>query len=182
MDGISPSNDVSPLLAANVSVVAPFVEKAGVCFLKAINGAQKRVELGRTNHTRGRTIIGHEIHSTPNQRGIPRIMVTAPANPPTPPRKKLTMSSNHLSPPPRVIPSPQPCSFATPPRQTSMMAYRHAQCTHLTMVRLYTSELRCSVCLRVPSMGWLYRCSQDRELLLEQGVELGIQVSMSPVE
>jgi hypothetical protein len=47
----------------------------------------------------------------------------------------------------------------------------NGQCTHLTMTRLYTNEYRCSICLRIGSMGWVYRCTQDRELLLEENME-----------
>ncbi|PMD59238.1 uncharacterized protein K444DRAFT_591416 [Hyaloscypha bicolor E] len=51
------------------------------------------------------------------------------------------------------------------------MRFGNGQCTHLTMTRLYTSEYRCSICLRIGSMGWVYRCTQDRELLLEEDME-----------
>jgi hypothetical protein len=53
----------------------------------------------------------------------------------------------------------------------------NTQCTHMTVTRLYTQELCCSTCLRVPPLGWLYRCTQDRELLLEDDLERGIAVS-----
>ena len=45
------------------------------------------------------------------------------------------------------------------------------------MTRLYTSEFRCGVCFRVPTTGWLYRCTQDRELLIEDDAERGEVVS-----
>ncbi len=48
---------------------------------------------------------------------------------------------------------------------------RRGQCTHMTMTRYYTQEYRCSICLRLGSMGWLYRCTQDRELLIEKDLE-----------
>jgi hypothetical protein len=51
------------------------------------------------------------------------------------------------------------------------------QCTHLTMTRLYTTEFRCSMCFRAGSMGWVYRCTQDRELVLEDDMERGDEVS-----
>jgi hypothetical protein len=49
-----------------------------------------------------------------------------------------------------------------------------AQCTHLTMTRLY--GIRCQVCLREGSFGWVYRCTQDREVLLEDEMERGVEV------
>ncbi len=52
----------------------------------------------------------------------------------------------------------------------------NGQCTHLTMTRLYTTEFRCSLCLRVGSMGWIYRCTQDRNLLIEDDMERGNEV------
>jgi hypothetical protein len=51
------------------------------------------------------------------------------------------------------------------------MRFGNGQCTHLTMTRLYTAEYRCSICLRIGSMGWVYICTQDRELLLEEDME-----------
>jgi hypothetical protein len=53
----------------------------------------------------------------------------------------------------------------------------NGQCTHLTMTRLYNTEFRCSLCLRVGSMGWIYRCTQDRDLLIEDDMERGNEVS-----
>ncbi|KAH8668005.1 hypothetical protein BGZ60DRAFT_528346 [Tricladium varicosporioides] len=41
------------------------------------------------------------------------------------------------------------------------------------MTRLYTKDFRCASCARVGSFGWLYRCTQDRELLLEDDYEQG---------
>jgi hypothetical protein len=55
----------------------------------------------------------------------------------------------------------------------------NGQCTHLTMTRLYTKEFRCVLCLRTGSMGWVYRCSQDRELLIEDDMERGNEVSLT---
>lgn len=57
----------------------------------------------------------------------------------------------------------------------------NGQCTHLTMTRLYTTEFRCSLCLRVGSMGWIYRCTQDRDLLIEDDMERGNEVSNDKV-
>ncbi len=53
----------------------------------------------------------------------------------------------------------------------------NGQCTHLTMTRLFTEDFCCAVCLQVGTFGWLYRCTQDRELLLEEDIENGFEVS-----
>lgn len=47
------------------------------------------------------------------------------------------------------------------------VASRNGTCTHLTMTRLYTDEFRCLICLRMSSMGWVWRCTQDRDMMLE---------------
>jgi hypothetical protein len=39
------------------------------------------------------------------------------------------------------------------------------------MTRIYTDEFRCAICLQPGTMGWLYRCTQDRELLIEDDLE-----------
>ncbi|CZR57237.1 uncharacterized protein PAC_07127 [Phialocephala subalpina] len=51
-----------------------------------------------------------------------------------------------------------------------------AACTHLTMTRFYTnnSELVCSHCGQPPANGWLWRCTQDRELILEDDADRGV--------
>ena len=66
------------------------------------------------------------------------------------------------------------------PRQRAVTPrFGQAQCTHLTVTRLYTKEFRCSVCFREGPAGWLWRCTQDRELLLEEDMERGLEVSMA---
>lgn len=79
-------------------------------------------------------------------------------------------------------------AFPPSPRRSTVSAMQthsqprvranNVQCTHLTVTRLYTKDFRCSNCLRAASMGWLYRCTQDRELLLEDDMERGIAVSL----
>jgi hypothetical protein len=54
----------------------------------------------------------------------------------------------------------------------------NGQCTHLTMTRLYTHEFRCVVCMQLPRAGWLYRCTQDRELMLEDEFDRGEAVGL----
>ncbi|TAQ90635.1 hypothetical protein B7494_g1043 [Chlorociboria aeruginascens] len=41
------------------------------------------------------------------------------------------------------------------------------------MTRLFTKEFKCIVCCKEGPMGWLYRCTQDRELLIEDDMERG---------
>ena len=49
-------------------------------------------------------------------------------------------------------------------------------CSHLTVTRLYTTEHVCSVCYQVGAFGWLYRCTQDSELLIEHDIKNGAEV------
>ncbi|CAL3966406.1 unnamed protein product [Diplocarpon coronariae] len=46
-------------------------------------------------------------------------------------------------------------------------------CTHHTVVRLYTNQHHCAICTRSGGYGWIYRCTQDQELLLENEMETG---------
>ena len=56
---------------------------------------------------------------------------------------------------------------------------KEGQCTHLTTTRLFTKDFRCVCCCREGSFGWLYRCTQDRDNLLEDEIERGYVVSTS---
>ncbi|KAF7543626.1 hypothetical protein G7046_g9963 [Stylonectria norvegica] len=47
------------------------------------------------------------------------------------------------------------------------------QCTHLTMTRLYGSQFVCDSCRRPGPFGWVYRCTQDRDELIEQAASRG---------
>ncbi|KFY40333.1 hypothetical protein V495_05481 [Pseudogymnoascus sp. VKM F-4514 (FW-929)] len=58
------------------------------------------------------------------------------------------------------------------PAQTASRS-REMMCTHITMVRMYSDNMRCSLCLHPGSFGWLYRCSQDRELMIENAYNEG---------
>lgn len=51
------------------------------------------------------------------------------------------------------------------------------QCTHLTMTRLYGVDFICESCHRPGSFGWVYRCTQDRDELIEQAASRGYTVS-----
>ena len=54
---------------------------------------------------------------------------------------------------------------------------KRGACTHITMTRLWTTEFQCPTCLQQGSFGWLYRCTQDRELLIENDMDFGREVS-----
>jgi len=47
---------------------------------------------------------------------------------------------------------------------------RHSSCTHTRMTRLYDEYGAdvCSICRRHPSIGWLYRCTQDSQGVLPE--------------
>jgi hypothetical protein len=79
-----------------------------------------------------------------------------------------------------VFSSSPPRRYPTTDMRSTSPSRAHANnmhCTHMTVTRLYTKEFRCSSCLRVAPLGWLYRCTQDRELLLEDDMERGVAVS-----
>ncbi|PQE18115.1 flagellar motor protein [Rutstroemia sp. NJR-2017a BVV2] len=112
---------------------------------------------------------------------------TNPPNPPNPPksssklptpisRRKSSSSASIVSSITSATPSSQTKRTTLPPLtagQRAAQASRHAQCTHVTTTRLYTKEFRCAICYREGSFGWLYRCTQDRELMLDEHMEKG---------
>ena len=49
------------------------------------------------------------------------------------------------------------------------------------MTRMYSTEYRCMLCGHYPRTGWLFRCTQDRELMLEDDLERGYAVSQTNV-
>jgi hypothetical protein len=55
---------------------------------------------------------------------------------------------------------------------------KHHQCTHHIMTRLYTTDFHCSLCSEAGQFGWVYRCVQDRELLMDDEWERGFPVSI----
>lgn len=65
----------------------------------------------------------------------------------------------------------------TQAQKQPVSAPKNGTCTHLTMTRLYTEDFRCVVCYQIASTGWLYRCTQDRELILEDDFEQNSLVS-----
>ncbi|CAG9993585.1 unnamed protein product [Clonostachys byssicola] len=46
-------------------------------------------------------------------------------------------------------------------------------CTHLTMTRLHGFEFLCDACRRPGPFGWVYCCTQDREVMIESAVAAG---------
>ena len=46
-------------------------------------------------------------------------------------------------------------------------------CNHLCLTRIWTSQYRCDRCDRIPPWGWLFRCVDDTELQLRQGLRNG---------
>ncbi|KAH6693837.1 hypothetical protein F5X68DRAFT_248309 [Plectosphaerella plurivora] len=50
----------------------------------------------------------------------------------------------------------------------------HTTCTHTKMVRVYSLTLRCDICQSYGPFGWLYRCTEDREVLLHHAILEGI--------
>ncbi|PHH59350.1 hypothetical protein CDD81_3354 [Ophiocordyceps australis] len=44
------------------------------------------------------------------------------------------------------------------------------QCTHLTVARVYDPMLLCLACHRPGPNGWVYRCTQDREDMIEHAI------------
>ncbi|KAI1619972.1 hypothetical protein EDD37DRAFT_654080 [Exophiala viscosa] len=47
---------------------------------------------------------------------------------------------------------------------------RRTACTHMTMTRLFDpiGSFKCSICSKHPSIGWLYRCTQDSDSFLPE--------------
>ena len=56
-------------------------------------------------------------------------------------------------------------------RHRKLASPNNGTCTHLTMTRLYTHSFRCVICLKTSSMGWVWRCTQDRDLMLEDDAD-----------
>ncbi|KAE8450948.1 hypothetical protein EG329_005388 [Mollisiaceae sp. DMI_Dod_QoI] len=80
-----------------------------------------------------------------------------------------------------TITAVQPMNLNYMPRARAPQRPVHLQCTHLTMTRLYTNEFCCSNCNGPPVGGWLWRCTQDRELILDDDVDKGIVEKIDPL-
>ena len=76
------------------------------------------------------------------------------------------------------VPPLSPLQDMTSKARVPSVATRRAACTHLTMERLY-GDYTCNICLRYPSLGWVYCCTQD-ELLESQGTPDSISEISSP--
>ena len=102
---------------------------------------------------------------------------------PMPDQTSATNAVTSLA-PPAVPPTPMLVDTAVFPStafpQTATKRardpYKNGACTHMTMTRLYTTEYGCIMCYRQGGFGWVYRCTQDRELLVEHGLALGHHV------
>jgi hypothetical protein len=51
--------------------------------------------------------------------------------------------------------------------------FTEPQCSHLRMTRLYDEEILCVSCQLPGPCGWLYKCTQDREDMIEAAVARG---------
>jgi hypothetical protein len=66
----------------------------------------------------------------------------------------------------QYLPGPLPLPARNPPAPDQ----RQAACTHITVTRLFDNYgvYRCQMCRRHPSIGWVYRCTQDHEAFLPE--------------
>ncbi|OAA57218.1 hypothetical protein ISF_07139 [Cordyceps fumosorosea ARSEF 2679] len=48
-----------------------------------------------------------------------------------------------------------------------------AQCTHITMTRVYGATQLCNACHRPGSFGWVYQCTQDKEGIIDDALAQG---------
>lgn len=108
----------------------------------------------------------------------PQEMDTDPTTQEFPPMATVTPSMALVT--DQTPPSPRRFTFSTFPTILPQTRKNggNGQCTHITTTRLYTEDFRCAQCLNLGSFGWLYRCTQDRELLLEEDIERGCEVSL----
>ncbi|CAM1510170.1 Fc.00g005050.m01.CDS01 [Cosmosporella sp. VM-42] len=63
-------------------------------------------------------------------------------------------------------------AYRRPPGSQSRLPFT-PQCTHLTMTRLYGLDYVCEACHRPGPFGWVYRCTQDRDDLIEHAAQRG---------
>ncbi|KAF2161359.1 hypothetical protein M409DRAFT_28094 [Zasmidium cellare ATCC 36951] len=56
---------------------------------------------------------------------------------------------------------PAPSTTTTPQKTTRHAMSRRPQCTHIYMNRVH-GDLTCNMCGRIPEVGWVYACQQDR--------------------
>ncbi|KAB5570852.1 hypothetical protein GE09DRAFT_1055628 [Coniochaeta sp. 2T2.1] len=116
-----------------------------------------------------------------------------------PPRPSASDGSSPSPPPPGLrfppglpipgAPRPQhavPAQSHEPPvapPTSSFSAYSRFQprCGHLMMTRVYDLNFRCERCNRHGSFGWLYRCTEHREPLIEDINRLGFKTAFDPI-
>lgn len=56
-----------------------------------------------------------------------------------------------------------------------------AQCTHVTMTRVYGVSHLCGACHRPGNFGWVYQCTQDKEGIIDDALAQGDLVSTTIV-
>lgn len=106
-------------------------------------------QLGQTSYLSGHDVfVTPSVHVTMKSEMAPRMITTS-----------------------TVSPLP-PLTVATSGRLKVKQVHA-ASCTHMTMTRFYTEEDLCLMCEQVGAFGWLYRCTQDRELLIEHEMTQG---------
>ncbi|CAK3863541.1 Hypothetical predicted protein [Lecanosticta acicola] len=78
------------------------------------------------------------------------------------PSLATSMSSVQQAPPTGVAAPSAPASAPSSNRYSRLLPNgRRVTCTHMSMSRVY-GQAACSLCARIPSMGWLYACQEDQ--------------------
>lgn len=83
---------------------------------------------------------------------------------------------------PHAVPVPRPADQAPLPVPTSTFSTYvpfRPKCGHITMARIYHVGFRCERCNRHGQFGWLYRCTEHRELILDDMNRHGVKVSLA---
>lgn len=91
---------------------------------------------------------------------------------PTPPVGQHSGPSISTATPSRPPPPPHPSQSIPRPGLTASSSGRRVaprrphECTHPILVRMYSRHHTCECCSRLPPEGYVFRCAQDRELIL----------------
>lgn len=126
-------------------------------------------------HKRNILFTIHFFHVCPNQQTLSLPLTVTRSTQITPSLEsfELQMSiPNRAVPPGLTYPVESSSMNPRPPPRLSSTP-RYLQCTHMTTTRIYNPQFRCSLCFKPGEFGWLYRCTQDRELVLEDDLEKG---------
>lgn len=81
-----------------------------------------------------------------------------------------------------AVPVSRPVDQAPLPIPTSTFSSYvpfRPKCGHITMARIYHVGFRCERCNRHGQFGWLYRCTEHRELILDDMKRHGFKVSLA---